>query len=89
MHGDVIAEDTTNCYLYSSDRLVAAVGLEDHVVVETKDAVLVAPRDRVQDVKQLVEPAQGRQALRVLAAPRGLPARGAATTASTRAIASR
>jgi mannose-1-phosphate guanylyltransferase/mannose-6-phosphate isomerase len=53
-HGDVIAEDTRNSYLYSENRLVATVGLDDHVVVETKDAVLVAPRSRVQDVKQLV-----------------------------------
>jgi mannose-1-phosphate guanylyltransferase / mannose-6-phosphate isomerase len=53
-HGDVLAEDTRNCYVYSSDRLVATVGLEDHVVVETKDAVLVAPKARVQDVKLLV-----------------------------------
>jgi mannose-1-phosphate guanylyltransferase/mannose-6-phosphate isomerase len=52
--GDVIAEDSTNCYLYSESRLVAAVGLSDHVVVETKDAVLVAPKSRVQDVKKLV-----------------------------------
>ncbi len=53
-HGDVIAEDTDGSYLYSSSRLVATVGLKDHVVVETKDAVLVAPKARVQDVKQLV-----------------------------------
>ncbi len=52
--GDVICEDSQRCYLYSESRLVAAVGLEDHVVVETKDAVLVAPRNRVQDVKKLV-----------------------------------
>ncbi len=52
--GDVIAEDCENCYLYSESRLVAAVGLSDHVLVETKDAVLVAPKDRVQDVKKLV-----------------------------------
>jgi mannose-1-phosphate guanylyltransferase/mannose-6-phosphate isomerase len=52
--GDVLAEDAEGCYLHSTSRLVAAVGLQDHVVVETKDAVLVAPRDRVQDVKQLV-----------------------------------
>jgi hypothetical protein len=38
----------------TTSRLVAAVGIENHVVVETKDAVLVAARDRVQDVKQLV-----------------------------------
>ncbi|MGH8318450.1 MAG: mannose-1-phosphate guanylyltransferase/mannose-6-phosphate isomerase [Steroidobacteraceae bacterium] len=52
--GDVICEDSQGCYLYSESRLVSAVGLKDHVVVETKDAVLVAPRDRVQDVKKLV-----------------------------------
>jgi mannose-1-phosphate guanylyltransferase/mannose-6-phosphate isomerase len=52
--GDVICEDSEGCYLYSESRLVAAVGLKDHVVVETKDAVLVAPRSRVQDVKKLV-----------------------------------
>ncbi|NGP53767.1 mannose-1-phosphate guanylyltransferase/mannose-6-phosphate isomerase [Thioalkalivibrio sp. XN8] len=52
--GDVLCEDATNCYLYAQSRLVAAVGLADCVVVETKDAVLVAPRDRVQDVKKLV-----------------------------------
>ncbi len=52
--GDVIVEDSSGCYLYSESRLVAAVGLSDHVVVETKDAVLVAPKGRVQDVKKLV-----------------------------------
>jgi mannose-1-phosphate guanylyltransferase/mannose-6-phosphate isomerase len=52
--GDVLHEDTVGCYLYSSSRLVSTVGLKDHVVVETKDAVLVAPKDRVQDVKALV-----------------------------------
>jgi mannose-1-phosphate guanylyltransferase / mannose-6-phosphate isomerase len=53
-HGDVICEDTYGSYLHSESRLVAAVGLKDHVVVETKDAVLVAPKARVQDVKKLV-----------------------------------
>ena len=52
--GDVMAEDCEGCYLYSESRLVSVVGLKDHVVVETKDAVLVAPRNRVQDVKKLV-----------------------------------
>src|SRR5581483_10668069 len=52
--GDVIAEDSEGCFLYAESRLVSAVGLKDHVVVETKDAVLVAPRSRVQDVKKLV-----------------------------------
>jgi mannose-1-phosphate guanylyltransferase/mannose-6-phosphate isomerase len=54
VHGDVITEDTYDSFVYSESRLVATVGLRDHVVVETKDAVLVAPRDRVQDVKKLV-----------------------------------
>jgi mannose-1-phosphate guanylyltransferase/mannose-6-phosphate isomerase len=53
--GDVLVEDTSNCYLYASDRLLATVGLDDCIVVETKDAVLVASKDRGQDVKKLVE----------------------------------
>ncbi|MDY6947714.1 MAG: mannose-1-phosphate guanylyltransferase/mannose-6-phosphate isomerase [Pseudomonadota bacterium] len=52
--GDVLTADSHGNYLHSTSRLVAAVGLEDHVVVETKDAVLVAPKNRVQDVKELV-----------------------------------
>ncbi|MGC2459502.1 MAG: mannose-1-phosphate guanylyltransferase/mannose-6-phosphate isomerase [Steroidobacteraceae bacterium] len=54
LFGDVMVEDTHDSYVYSESRLVATVGLRDHVVVETKDAVLVAPKDRVQDVKKLV-----------------------------------
>jgi mannose-1-phosphate guanylyltransferase/mannose-6-phosphate isomerase len=54
IRGDVVAEDTKNCYLHAQSRLVATVGLRDCVVVETKDAVLVAARDRVQNVKALV-----------------------------------
>ena len=53
--GDVFTEDARNCLLYSTDRLVAAVGLEGHVVIETRDAVVVAPKGRVQDVKKLVD----------------------------------
>jgi mannose-1-phosphate guanylyltransferase/mannose-6-phosphate isomerase len=53
--GDVLTKDVHNCYLHASTRLVAAVGVEDHVIVETGDAVLVAPKDRVQDVKAIVE----------------------------------
>jgi mannose-1-phosphate guanylyltransferase/mannose-6-phosphate isomerase len=52
--GDVIAETTRNSYLHASHRLLATVGIEDHVVVETADAVLVAHKDHVQDVKALV-----------------------------------
>jgi mannose-1-phosphate guanylyltransferase/mannose-6-phosphate isomerase len=52
--GDVLTENSSGCYLQSTSRLVAAVGLKDHIVVETKDAVLVVPKSKVQDVKQLV-----------------------------------
>jgi mannose-1-phosphate guanylyltransferase / mannose-6-phosphate isomerase len=53
--GDVLIEDSRNCYVHAGNRLVATIGLADCIVVETKDAVLVVPRDRVQDVKKLVE----------------------------------
>ncbi len=53
--GDVITEDVQGSYLHSSGRLLAVVGLRDHVVVETTDAVMVSPKDRVQDVKKLVD----------------------------------
>jgi len=54
LQGDVLTHDTHDCYVHSTSRLVAVVGMEDHIVVETKDAILVAPKDRVQDVKELV-----------------------------------
>jgi mannose-1-phosphate guanylyltransferase/mannose-6-phosphate isomerase len=52
-HGDVIAVDSRNSYAYAR-RLVALVGVDDLVVVETDDAILVARKDRVQDVKEVV-----------------------------------
>ncbi|AEQ97932.1 mannose-1-phosphate guanylyltransferase/mannose-6-phosphate isomerase [Xanthomonas oryzae] len=52
-HGDVIQLDCQNTYAYGS-RLIAMVGLEDVVVVETPDAVLVGHRDRIQEVKNVV-----------------------------------
>jgi mannose-1-phosphate guanylyltransferase/mannose-6-phosphate isomerase len=56
LEGDVIAIDSRNCFVRGTDRrLVAALGLEDIVIVDTPDAVLVAPRARVQDVKKLVD----------------------------------
>lgn len=56
LEGDVIAIDSRNCFVRGTDRrLVAALGVEDIVIVDTPDAVLVAPRARVQDVKRLVD----------------------------------
>jgi len=54
-HGDVLTHDVADSYINAGSRLVAAVGLKNHIVVETSDAVLISPRDRAQDVKHLVE----------------------------------
>lgn len=55
LQGDVIAEDTTNSYIRSDSKLVATVGLDNVIVVESDDAIMVASKDRVQDVKKIVE----------------------------------
>ena len=56
LEGDVIAIDSRNCFVRGTDRrLVATLGLQDVVIVDTPDAVLVASRACVQDVKRLVD----------------------------------
>ena len=52
--GDVLFEDSRNTLVYAQDRMVACVGLDDAVIVETPDAVLVARKDKTQNVKQIV-----------------------------------
>ncbi len=52
--GDILLDHVTNSYIHSSSRLVSVVGLDDVVVVETKDAVLVAAKDKVQNVRNIV-----------------------------------
>ncbi|HOU66456.1 MAG TPA: mannose-1-phosphate guanylyltransferase/mannose-6-phosphate isomerase [Thermomonas sp.] len=59
-HGDVIAIDSRNSYAYAQ-RLVALVGVDDLVVVETDDAVLVARKDKVQQVKDVVATLKSQQ----------------------------
>ena len=54
-HGDVIVHSAKNCYVRSGDRLVAAVGVDNLVVVDTKDALMVAHRDSVQDAKLIAQ----------------------------------
>jgi mannose-1-phosphate guanylyltransferase/mannose-6-phosphate isomerase len=61
IHGDVCLQDVQHSFVHASSRLVAAVGLNHHVVVETKDAVFVAPREQVQQVKALVDQLKGRR----------------------------
>ncbi len=55
INGDVETVNTQNCFLHSSNKLVTTVGLSNLVVVETADAVLVASKEQVQDVKEIVE----------------------------------
>lgn len=53
--GDVLTHDAKNNFIRSESRLVAAIGVEDLAIVETKDAIAVVPRDRAQDVKYIVQ----------------------------------
>jgi mannose-1-phosphate guanylyltransferase/mannose-6-phosphate isomerase len=55
IQGDVIAQDTRNALLVAQHRCLATVGMENVIVVETADAVLVADKDKAQDVKEIVK----------------------------------
>jgi mannose-1-phosphate guanylyltransferase/mannose-6-phosphate isomerase len=53
--GEAVLIDTTGSLVFGDRRLVAAIGLEDMIIVDTEDALLVCPRDRAQDVRRVVE----------------------------------
>ena len=53
--GDVILKNVSNSYIHAESRLVAMIGIEDAVVVETADVILVSAKDRVQEVKDIVD----------------------------------
>lgn len=53
--GDVLVENTRDCYIRAESGLVATIGVENLIIVETGDVLLVASRDQVQDVKKIVE----------------------------------
>lgn len=55
LQGDVFTEQVTNSYLRAESRMLAVVGVSDHIVVETQDAVLVAHKNNSQAVKNMVE----------------------------------
>jgi mannose-1-phosphate guanylyltransferase/mannose-6-phosphate isomerase len=55
LQGPVVIVDSNDCVVHSHDRLTAVVGLKDLVVVNTSDAVMVVPRARAQEVRELVE----------------------------------
>ena len=54
IHGKAVLVESRNCFVQGENRLVAAVGVENLVIVDTGDAVLVADRRRAQDVKEVV-----------------------------------
>ncbi len=53
--GHVLDKDSKNSFVYASSKLVATIGLEDTVIVETEDAILACKKDRTQDVKQIFD----------------------------------
>jgi mannose-1-phosphate guanylyltransferase/mannose-6-phosphate isomerase len=61
VHGDVLIDDCHNCHIHSEKRLVSAIGLEDIVIVDTDDALLVLPKSRSQDTRQIVKRLQSSQ----------------------------
>lgn len=59
--GDVMSVDSQNCYVNADGRLVALVGVDDLIVVETADSILVAKKDASQKVKRIVETLQAQE----------------------------
>ncbi len=59
--GDVLVSEVTDSYVRAEARLVAIIGMQHVVVVETADAVLVAPREKAQEVRQIVKQLKARQ----------------------------
>ncbi|MBU1053720.1 MAG: mannose-1-phosphate guanylyltransferase/mannose-6-phosphate isomerase [Proteobacteria bacterium] len=55
LYGDISLQGVRNSYIHASSRLVTAIGLDNHVIVETKDAVFISPRNSVQQIKSVVE----------------------------------
>ncbi len=59
--GDVIAHDTSNSYIHSQNKLIATLGVDNLVVIDTPDAVLIANKDKVQNVKEIVNELKAQQ----------------------------
>ncbi|HYM95933.1 MAG TPA: hypothetical protein VET26_01410, partial [Candidatus Sulfotelmatobacter sp.] len=55
VEGESVLVDTRDSLIFGGRRLIAAIGLEDMIIVDTEDAVLVCPRSRAQDVRRVVE----------------------------------
>jgi mannose-1-phosphate guanylyltransferase/mannose-6-phosphate isomerase len=61
VHGEAVLVDARNTFVQSETRIVAAIGVDNLIIVDTPDALLVADRDRAQDVKKVVEQLKVRQ----------------------------
>jgi mannose-1-phosphate guanylyltransferase/mannose-6-phosphate isomerase len=55
IQGDVFTEDTTNTYIHANHHMVATIGVQDLVIVDTPNATLIATKDKAQEVKKIVE----------------------------------
>jgi len=55
VEGEAVLVDTTGSLIFGDRRLIAAIGVEDMIIVDTEDALLVVPRSRAQDVRKVVE----------------------------------
>src|SRR6266540_7375627 len=55
VEGEAVLVDTTGSLVFGDRRLVAAIGLEDMIIVDSEDALLVVPRSRAQDVRRVVD----------------------------------
>jgi len=53
--GNIVTINTENCIIQGTDKLIAAVGLKDLVIVDTKDATLICERDHTADIKKVIE----------------------------------
>jgi len=58
IQGDVFTEETTNTYIYANHHMVATIGVQDLVIVDTPNATLISTKDKVQEVKKIVEQLQ-------------------------------
>ena len=59
--GDVISLDTTDSYIHAGKRTVAVIGLDNIVIVDSDDAVLIAAKGKIQDVKKIAEEMKRRE----------------------------
>jgi mannose-1-phosphate guanylyltransferase/mannose-6-phosphate isomerase len=64
VHGDALLIDTEDTLVWADTKTVAAIGVRDLIIVQTEDAVIVLPKSRAQDVKQLVELVKARGTLK-------------------------